>query len=146
MEKADAGCMQSSKAATAVTTETRRMDVAPKQAAIVAHARRQNCYVRATLLKDQRVKDQRAGYSPGSHGCAIKNSWRVRLKPLEVESEIQDDCANSWGCGGGSSQKALRTNQSRRYAERKSRRITFNSMDVYIERQAATGRFAMIEA
>jgi hypothetical protein len=24
-------------------------------------------------------------------GCAIKNSWGVRLKPLEVESEIQDD-------------------------------------------------------
>jgi len=57
---------------------------------------------------------------------AIKNSWRVRLKPLEVESEIQDDCANSWGCGGGSSQNALRTNQSRRYAESKSCRITFD--------------------
>jgi hypothetical protein len=78
---------------------------------------------------------------------ALRGSVSLRcLKPLEVESEIQDDCANSWGCGGGSSQKALRTNQSRRYTESKSRRITFKSMNVYIERQAATGRFAMIEA
>jgi hypothetical protein len=93
------------------------------------------------------VTAQTVAFERGSEdGCAIKNSWRVRLKPLEVESEIQDDCANSWGCGGGSSQKALRTNQSRRYTESKSRRITFKSMDVYIERQAATGRFAMIEA
>ncbi len=51
MEKADASCVQNSKAAAAVTTKTRRMDVAPNQAAILAHARRQNCCVRATLLK-----------------------------------------------------------------------------------------------
>jgi len=35
----------------------------------------------------------------------------------------------------GSSQKATRTNRSRRYTEGKSRRITFKSMDVYIERR-----------
>jgi hypothetical protein len=38
-----------------------------------------------------------------------------------------------------SSQKATRTNQSRRYTEGKSRRITFKSMDGYIERRVATG-------
>jgi hypothetical protein len=65
MEKADACCVQSNTAATAVTTETRRMDVTPNQAATLAHARRQNCDVRATFLKDRR-----AGYSPGPHGAS----------------------------------------------------------------------------
>jgi hypothetical protein len=43
-------------------------------------------------------------------------------------------------------QKATRTHQPRRYTEGKSRRITFNSMDVDIERRVATEAVAMVEA
>jgi hypothetical protein len=64
-----------------------------------------------------------------------------------TDGQQRDPRFREWlGMRRGSSQKATRNNQSRLYAEGKSRRITFTSTDVYIERGVATGTVRIIEA